>query len=422
MSQNLLAYLQYGLIRIATIPPRVLASPPSQPRRASVALILRVRPSAEDEPWLKAKWQQGEVKEEDAHYFPSMTQQDANGTLSIEARLRHFFSLPWVQRGTAELLFIKRAVRENDQWSSHVAFPGGRRDEEDESGLYTAMRETWEEVGLDLAEKEFLQVGHLEDREITSSLGKRLLMILSPYVFLQLSPFSETPHLQASEVESIQWVELNRIFTPSPQWGSIHMDFARHAPRNSAIRWVLTLLIGKMTFRCIELPNRPMAIAGSDDQLTKLNGQPNATTNATSDDEQDNTRLLTTSEQDYLEQCTPHLQLWGLTLGMTLDFLAHMATYQMQSAAESQRSKTMLQRLLSYTPSSWVLAEPDLPAHTRLAPSIVEVFPHFSYPDVNFWIWVFGWRYRVILRGWRRSLGTEMERRAHWSGLALAAF
>lgn len=112
-------------------------------------------------------------------YLP--TEQDANGTLSTEARLRHFFSLAWVQRGTPELLFIKRAVRETDQWSSHVAFPGGRHDEEDESGLYTAMRETWEEVGMDLAEKDFLQVGHLEDREVTTSLGKRLLMILSPY-------------------------------------------------------------------------------------------------------------------------------------------------------------------------------------------------------------------------------------------------
>ena len=72
MSQSLLAHLQHGLIRIATIPPRVLASPPSQPRRASVALILRVRPSAEDEPWLQAKWRHGEVREEDAHFFPSM--------------------------------------------------------------------------------------------------------------------------------------------------------------------------------------------------------------------------------------------------------------------------------------------------------------------------------------------------------------
>lgn len=54
------------------------------------------------------------------------------------------------------------------------------------------------EVGLDLAEKEWLAIGQLDDREITTrsglfilyismklrranSLGKRLLMVLSPY-------------------------------------------------------------------------------------------------------------------------------------------------------------------------------------------------------------------------------------------------
>lgn len=34
---------------------------------------------------------------------------------------------------------------------------------------------------MDLAEKEFGFVGRLDDREITTSLGKRLLMILSPF-------------------------------------------------------------------------------------------------------------------------------------------------------------------------------------------------------------------------------------------------
>lgn len=95
--------------------------------------------------------------------------------------LQRFFSLPWVQRGQPEILYIKRASRLTDKWSSHVAFPGGRKEEEDENGLYTAMRETWEEIGLDLAEKEFINVGKLDDREITTSLGKRLLMVLSPY-------------------------------------------------------------------------------------------------------------------------------------------------------------------------------------------------------------------------------------------------
>ncbi len=54
-------------------------------------------------------------------------------------------------RGGAEVLLIKRAEREGDPWSGHMAFPGGRRHAADESLLDTAVRETLEEVGLDLA-------------------------------------------------------------------------------------------------------------------------------------------------------------------------------------------------------------------------------------------------------------------------------
>jgi hypothetical protein len=47
--------------------------------------------------------------------------------------------------------------------------------------FHIAMRQTWEEIGLDLAESDYTCVGQLDDREITTSLGKRLLMILSPF-------------------------------------------------------------------------------------------------------------------------------------------------------------------------------------------------------------------------------------------------
>jgi 8-oxo-dGTP pyrophosphatase MutT (NUDIX family) len=49
-----------------------------------------------------------------------------------------------------ELLVIKRSEAERDHWSGHLALPGGRMEPEDESLLVTAVRETFEEVGIDL--------------------------------------------------------------------------------------------------------------------------------------------------------------------------------------------------------------------------------------------------------------------------------
>lgn len=49
-----------------------------------------------------------------------------------------------------ELLMIKRAEHEGDPWSGHVALPGGRMEPRDRDLEETAVRETWEETGVDL--------------------------------------------------------------------------------------------------------------------------------------------------------------------------------------------------------------------------------------------------------------------------------
>lgn len=50
-----------------------------------------------------------------------------------------------------------------------MALPGGRRDPEDKDDMAAAVRETWEEVGIELSNKNAIQCGNLPQRLVTTS-------------------------------------------------------------------------------------------------------------------------------------------------------------------------------------------------------------------------------------------------------------
>src|SRR3954462_3287692 len=49
------------------------------------------------------------------------------------------------------VLLMKRTEREGDPWSGHISLPGGGHHPTDGDLLATAIRETQEELGIDLA-------------------------------------------------------------------------------------------------------------------------------------------------------------------------------------------------------------------------------------------------------------------------------
>jgi 8-oxo-dGTP pyrophosphatase MutT (NUDIX family) len=97
------------------------------------------------------------------------------------------------KHGDSELLVIRRAQSGRDHWSGHLALPGGRKHPDDANLLSTAMRETLEEVGLDLAHGGRV-LGALE-RVAPRSAGAPRIGV-TPFVFAAPARFhvlSDTP-------------------------------------------------------------------------------------------------------------------------------------------------------------------------------------------------------------------------------------
>ncbi len=80
-----------------------------------------------------------------------------------------------------EVLLIHRAEDPRDPWSGHLAFPGGKVDPGDRSVADAAMRETQEEIGLDL-ESQAVFLGRFSDLEAVAK-GRRQGLVIEPFAF-----------------------------------------------------------------------------------------------------------------------------------------------------------------------------------------------------------------------------------------------
>ena len=104
------------------------------------------------------------------------------------------------------VLLIKRADRVGDPWSGQVAFPGGKAQEGDTTLREIAVRETREELGVDLG-KEAIFLGYFTSfRTHTGTLD------VFPAVFLLTKEVEVRPN---EEVSSYRWVKLTELTAES---------------------------------------------------------------------------------------------------------------------------------------------------------------------------------------------------------------
>jgi 8-oxo-dGTP pyrophosphatase MutT (NUDIX family) len=108
-----------------------------------------------------------------------------------------------------ELLLIKRAERESDPWSGHIALPGGRRDPADTDLIATAFRETAEETGV-AAHRGGRLLGGLD--EVHPRNPRLPSIVVAPFVIGV--PAGTTAHPDPREVDAALWVPLSALRDP----------------------------------------------------------------------------------------------------------------------------------------------------------------------------------------------------------------
>lgn len=116
------------------------------------------------------------------------------------------------ERGT-DLLFIRRAPHPKDPWSGQIAFPGGREEPHDVDLTATAMRETCEEIGLDLRRAEVQPLGALDAIQARSRV-KIAPLVIHPYAFA-LRGDTAFPAVPNDEVDQAFWFPLADLLDPA---------------------------------------------------------------------------------------------------------------------------------------------------------------------------------------------------------------
>ena len=128
---------------------------------------------------------------------------------------KRFASVALIFAGPEEdphLSMILRAQRASDKWSGQMAFPGGRASHDDPSLLHVAIRETREEIGLELLPSH--HIASLDELPLHQH-GDANFGILAAHLFSL--PYHSLPTLSPdpNEVADAFWIPLTHLYNPA---------------------------------------------------------------------------------------------------------------------------------------------------------------------------------------------------------------
>ena len=106
------------------------------------------------------------------------------------------------------VLLIRRTERDDDPWSGHWSFPGGRRDPGDIDLVHTALRELSEECGIELSRES------LEATLPPTLAGRRVGQTITVAPFLFRAERELPTVLDPTEAAEALWIPLSLLRDP----------------------------------------------------------------------------------------------------------------------------------------------------------------------------------------------------------------